>query len=316
MRMASSWSRIRRSRQSAIWRTCIWPRASCTPPSRASSTIHRHASTVYSKIRPSRWTVSFIFRRDLAWVCKSTKRNWPSGASRSHDPRRQGTGSSLVDVPENKEVGAQDAGDIGAPGPGLDILADRDIGQRFPQVPVERFECGPARGFVSGPDIGAAQFLGLCIARPAEPVVAAAARIDRKIGQGRRHPGPADRGMEEVPAALPRGILLRPPRHHRSPLADRELDIDADLLEVVGGDVAERADARDLPGGDQHDFLALVAGLAQKRLGAGQILMAMLFRARLGAVRAAAHKKGPAFAPPFLIAKGRTRIFLLVDGKS
>jgi len=27
-------------RRSAIWRTCIWPRASCTPPSRASSMIH------------------------------------------------------------------------------------------------------------------------------------------------------------------------------------------------------------------------------------------------------------------------------------
>src|SRR6266851_35288 len=93
---------------------------------------------------------------------------------------RSGIGSSLVDIPENKQVGAQDAGDIGAPSPGLDILADRDIRQRFPEVPVQRFECGPTRRFVSGTDIGAAQFLGLGIARPAEPVVAAAARIDGK----------------------------------------------------------------------------------------------------------------------------------------
>src|SRR4029077_3485466 len=115
--------------------------------------------------------------------------------------------------------------------------------------------------------------------------------------------------------ALCRGVLLRPQRHHRPPVADREIDIDAEYLQVVGGGVAERADARDLARGDQHDLLALVAGLGKKRLGAPQILMAMLFRARLGAVRAAADKKGPAFAPPFLIAKGRTRIFLLVDGK-
>ena len=43
--------------------------------------------------------------------------------------------------------------------------------------------------------------------------------------------------------------------------------------------------------------------------------MVMIFRASLGAVGAAADKKGPAFTPPFLIAKGGTRIFLLVDGE-
>src|SRR5207237_8041599 len=124
----------------------------------------------------------------------------------------------------------------------------------------------------------------------------------REISPGRGHPGAADGGVKEVPAALPRGVLLGPPRHHRSPVADRELDIDADLLEVVGGDIAERADGGELPGGDQHDLLALVAGLGEKRLGARQILVAMIFRARLGAVGAAGDKKGPAFTPPFWIA--------------
>src|SRR5205814_9779658 len=43
--------------------------------------------------------------------------------------------------------------------------------------------------------------------------------------------------------------------------------------------------------------------------------MAMIFRASLGAVGAAADKKGPTSTPPFLIAKGGARILLLVDGE-
>src|SRR6266436_5576974 len=83
MRMVSSSSRTRPSRRSAIWRTCNWPRASCTPPSRASSTIPRRACTRCSTILPSRRAVSFISRPGRAWVCRSTKQSWPSDASRS-----------------------------------------------------------------------------------------------------------------------------------------------------------------------------------------------------------------------------------------
>src|ERR1700736_1706545 len=85
MRTASSWSRIRRSRPSAIWRICIWRRASCMPPSRANSTIRHRACTRYSKIRPSRSMAFFISPRGRASVCASTRPNWPSIASRSRN---------------------------------------------------------------------------------------------------------------------------------------------------------------------------------------------------------------------------------------
>ena len=85
--------------------------------------------------------------------------------------------------------------------------------------------------------------------------------------------------------------------------------------EVVGGDIAECRNARDLAGGYQNDFLALVAGLGEQLFGACEILLVISLGARLRAVGAAADKERPALAPPPLIAEGSAGIFSLVDGQ-
>ena len=74
------------SRRLATRPVCIWRRANCRRPSRASSTIPRRASTWCSKIRQSRSMACSACRPNRASVCGSTRRNWQSGAFRSDDP--------------------------------------------------------------------------------------------------------------------------------------------------------------------------------------------------------------------------------------
>src|SRR5260370_194156 len=116
-----------------------------------------------------------------------------------------------------------------------------------------------------------------------------------------------------VSGGLRRGVLLGAGGDQRSPIAVGDLDIHAELAQVVGGDVAERADAGDLMGVDQDDLLALVAGFREQRLGAPQILLLIALRAGLGLVRAAADEERIALAPPALVAKGGAEILLLAD---
>src|SRR5207248_2777475 len=193
--------------------------------------------------------------------------------------------------------GFEDAVDVAARSVGGDVGADRDCRQGLPQPPVQRRQRGAAGGLVGRPQIVAAQRLARLVARPAEPVGAAAAGIDREIRHRRIDAGAARSRMKQVPAALVRRLLLGAAGDQGSPITVGDLDIDAELLEIVGRDIAERADAGDLVGVDQRDLLALVAGLAEQRLGTGQILLLIRLRACLGLVRAAADKERIAGAP-------------------
>src|SRR5438477_3528081 len=87
----------------------------------------------------------------------------------------QSPGLVLVDVPEHDRVGFEDPVHIAARGVGGDVGADRDRRQGLPQPPAQGDERGAPRGLVGGAQIVAAQRLARLVARPAEPVSAAAA---------------------------------------------------------------------------------------------------------------------------------------------
>ncbi len=102
--------------------------------------------------------------------------------------------------------------------------------------------------------------------RPAEPGLVAAG-VERGVGRRVDAVGAGVPGVEDVPAALGRRVLLGPAGADRAPIERLVVHVHADLAQQVGGHVALRLGDRDVGGDQQHDLLALVARLGQQLLG-------------------------------------------------
>src|ERR1051325_3026328 len=174
--------------------------------------------------------------------------------------------SGAFDAPEGGEASRDDAGQILAMGRGLPVFAHRDEGQVLPNLQLHLAGETPLLVGIGGIEPGGAQFLDPGAGRPAVPAGLAVGPhrlVAERVGVRDRA---VDHREEHVPAALVGRALVGAAPDHGAEIHLLEIDVEAGAAQLLGADLREIADAGHFGRRDDHDLLALVAGLGERLL--------------------------------------------------